>query len=74
MRNFLGGGLKDTDQYLEKGVITGIMRIAQQSIFPGLNNPGVYTLLSSKFNTFFGFAESTRLKRWPLSFQVKKHL
>ena len=33
MRNFLSGGLKDMDQYLEKSVITGIMRIGKESIF-----------------------------------------
>jgi hypothetical protein len=57
MRNFLCGGLKDTGQYLEKGVLTGIMRIAQESIFSGLNNPGVFTLLSEAFNDKFGFTE-----------------
>jgi hypothetical protein len=57
MRNFLGGGLKDTDQYLEKSIITGIMRIARESIFSDLNNPGVYTLLSKEFDDKFGFTE-----------------
>jgi hypothetical protein len=57
IRNFLCGGLKDTDQYLEKGVVTGIMRIAKESIFSGLNNPGVYTLLSKEFDDKFGFTE-----------------
>jgi len=57
MRNFLCGGLKDTDQYLEKSIITGIMRIARESIFSGLNNPGVYTLLSEEFDDKFGFTE-----------------
>jgi hypothetical protein len=57
MRNFLCGGLKDTDQYLEKSVLTGIMRIARESIFSGLNNPGVYTLLSKEFDDKFGFTE-----------------
>jgi hypothetical protein len=56
-RNFLSGGLKDTDQYLEKSVLTGIMRIAKESIFSGLNNPGVYTLLSEAFSDKFGFTE-----------------
>jgi hypothetical protein len=69
MRNFLGGGLKDTDQYLEKGVITGIMRIARESIFSGLNNPGVYTLLSEEFNDHFGFTE-TEIKTMLDDFQV----
>ena len=40
MRNFLGGGLKDTDQYLEKGIVIGIMRIAEISIQP--QKPGIY--------------------------------
>ncbi|MGE5343934.1 MAG: AAA family ATPase [Candidatus Omnitrophota bacterium] len=57
MRNFLGGALKDTGKYLEKGVLTGVMRIARESIFSGLNNPGVYTLLSEKFDDKFGFTE-----------------
>jgi hypothetical protein len=57
MRNFLGGSLKDTDQYLEKSVITGIMRIARESIFSDLNNAGVYTLLSEEFDDKFGFTE-----------------
>ncbi len=57
MRNFLCGGLKDTGQYLEKSVITGIMRVAKESIFSGLNNPGVYTLLSEAFSDKFGFTE-----------------
>jgi hypothetical protein len=57
VRNFLCGGLKDTGQYLEKSIITGIMRIAKESIFSGLNNPGVYTLLSEEFDEQFGFTE-----------------
>jgi hypothetical protein len=55
IRNFLCGGLKDTGPYLEKSILTGIMRIAQESIFSGLNNPGVYTLLSKEFDDKFGF-------------------
>ncbi len=57
MRNFLSGGLKDTDLYLEKSVLTGIMRLAKESVFSGLNNPGVYTLLSEEFSDKFGFTE-----------------
>ena len=40
MRNFLSGGLKD-NEHLFKGVITGILRVAKESIFSGLNNLGV---------------------------------
>ena len=56
MRNFLSGGFKD-NEHLFKGVITGILRVAKESIFSGLNNLGVYTLLSSKFSASFGFTE-----------------
>jgi hypothetical protein len=58
IRNFLCGGLKDTGQYLQKSVVTGIMRIARESIFSGPNNPGVYTLLSKEFDDKFGFTEN----------------
>jgi hypothetical protein len=56
MRNFLSGGLKDNVN-LEKGVVTGIMRIARESIFSGLNNLGVFTLLRSEFSEVFGLTE-----------------
>ncbi|MCU0287528.1 MAG: ATP-binding protein [Acidobacteria bacterium] len=56
-RNFLSGGLKDTGQYLEKGVLTGVFRLARESIFSGLNNPGVFSLLAEEFDDKFGFTE-----------------
>ncbi|MCP4110023.1 MAG: AAA family ATPase [Desulfobacteraceae bacterium] len=54
MRNLLSGGLKD-NKYLFKGVLTGILRVAKESVFSSLNNLGVCTLLSKEFNTCFGF-------------------
>jgi len=57
MRNFLSGGLKD-NVHLEKGVLTGIMRVAKESIFSGLNNLAVFTLLRPEFSTAFGLMES----------------
>ncbi|MCP4137185.1 MAG: AAA family ATPase [bacterium] len=59
-RGFLGAGLKDNSS-LEKSVVTGIMRVARESIFSGLNNLGVFTLLSEEFSDKFGFTE-TELK------------
>src|SRR6185436_16988734 len=52
----LTSGLKD-NPHLERGVVTGILRIARESIFSGLNNLGVYTLLDTAFSTCFGFTE-----------------
>ncbi len=57
MRNLLSGGLKD-NVHLFKGILTGILRVAKESVFSGLNNLGVYTLLDKAFNTSFGFTES----------------
>ncbi|RMH77979.1 MAG: AAA family ATPase [Calditrichaeota bacterium] len=56
MRNLLSGGLKD-NPYLEKGVITGILRVAKESIFSGLNNLAVFTLIRPEFSDKFGFTE-----------------
>jgi hypothetical protein len=53
-RNFLSGGLKD-NPHLFKGVVTGILRLAKESIFSGLNNLAVHSLLSVRFATDFGF-------------------
>ncbi|HSO00306.1 MAG TPA: AAA family ATPase [Candidatus Nanopelagicales bacterium] len=56
-RTFLTDGLKG-NPHLHRGVLTGILRIAKESIFSGLNNLGVYTLLSYDFSTSFGFTEA----------------
>jgi len=56
MRGLLGSALKDNDS-LHKGIITGTLRISKESIFTGLNNPSVYTLLNSNFNDKFGFTQ-----------------
>jgi hypothetical protein len=49
--------LKD-NQHLERAVMTGILRVSQESIFSDLNNVGVYSLLRQEFNTCFGFTEA----------------
>lgn len=56
MRSLLGGALKDNTS-LEKGVLTGILRVAKESIFSGLNNLEVCTLLRSDFSTHFGLLD-----------------
>jgi len=57
MRNLLSGAYK-YNKYLYKGVLTGILRVAKESIFSGLNNLEVYTILSKKYAEFFGFTEA----------------
>ena len=48
-RRFLGGGLKDNDS-LKKGVLTGILRIAKESVFSGLNNLTIHSILDEPFS------------------------
>jgi len=55
-RSFLTNGLKD-NPHLAKAVLTGILRVAKESIFSGLNNLAVRTLIATEFNTCFGFTE-----------------
>jgi len=57
MRNLLSGAFKDND-FIFKGVITGILRVSKESIFSGLNNISVYTILDNQFSDKFGFTET----------------
>ena len=68
VRNLLSGAFKD-NIYLYKGVITGILRISKESIFTGLNNVSVFTVLENQFSDKFGFTES-EVKEIMLDFNV----
>lgn len=54
LRSFLGSALKGNDS-LEFAVLTGIMRIAHESIFSGLNNLTVNDVFSTEADEMFGF-------------------
>ncbi len=54
MRNFFSGAFKD-NKYLSYGFLTGILRIAQESIFSGLNNLTVNSVMEEEYDSFFGF-------------------
>lgn len=53
-RSFMGSTFKD-NPFLNRGVITGIMRISQESMFSDINNIAVYSLTSNAFRSAFGF-------------------
>ncbi|MDD7410589.1 AAA family ATPase [Fusobacterium gastrosuis] len=55
-RTFLGAALKD-NKYLQMGVMAGILRVAKEGIFSGLNNLAVYTILDNDYSNFFGLTE-----------------
>ncbi len=55
-KTFMGAVLKDNDRYLQKAVLTGILKVSKESIFSDLNNIKVYTLLDKEFSDKFGFS------------------
>ena len=55
-KNFYGDALKD-NSYLQYGVMTGILRIAKEGIFSGLNNLKVDTIFNERYSDFFGLTE-----------------
>ncbi|WP_341758088.1 AAA family ATPase [Candidatus Tisiphia endosymbiont of Ditula angustiorana] len=56
-RGIFGSSLK-SNPYVEKGVITGILRIAKANLFSDLNNVTEYTLLDDDFSKFYGFTQA----------------
>lgn len=56
MRAFMNEGFKN-NVYLHKGVLTGIFRVAKESIFSDMNNLNVSTILSDNYREFFGFTQ-----------------
>lgn len=56
MRTFFSGAFKD-NEHLSYGFLTGILRIAQESIFSGLNNVTVNSVMDQEYSSFFGFTD-----------------
>ncbi len=54
MRNLFSGGLKD-NRHLSYGFLTGILCVAKESIFSGLNNLKVNSILDNQYSEYFGF-------------------
>ena len=54
MRNLFSGGLKD-NKHLSYGFLTGILRVAKESIFSGLNNLKINSVLDDRYSKYFGF-------------------
>lgn len=56
MRNFFSGGLKD-NPHLAFGFLTGILRVAKESIFSGMNNLKINSILDESYSEYFGFTK-----------------
>ena len=87
IRNFFSAALKD-NPYVKLSVMTGILRVAKESIFSGLNNVRVYSVLDKRFSSYFGFtsaevqtmaeyyeaeAKLPEIKQWYDGYKFGKH-
>ena len=61
LRSVFSSALKTNDA-LEKGIMTGCLRISKESIFTGLNNFTSYSILNNIGNEYFGFTEKEVLQ------------
>ena len=71
-KSLYGAVLKD-NEYLEMGVMTGILRVAKENIFSGLNNIKVHSILNEQFTEYFGVLENeveTALKDFGLEYDL----
>ena len=56
MRNLFSCAFKD-NRHLAYGFLTGILRVAKESIFSGLNNLSVDSVLDVRYSRYFGFTQ-----------------
>ena len=71
LRSFYGVTFKD-NAYLEKTVLTGVSRVAKESIFSGANNFDVYTVLDEEFSEDFGIT-TEEMKKVIEDFNVQEN-
>ena len=73
-RDFYSTVLKD-NEYLEMAVLTGIVRVAKENIFSGLNNLRVYDNFVDKYPSYFGLTQKEveeALKYYEVDFEIDK--
>ena len=72
-RNLYSSALK-TNSNLKMGVLTGIVQVAKEGIFSGLNNVITYNILGNDFETFFGLSEEEveeALKYFEMTYEIE---
>ena len=73
-RDFYSTVLKD-NEYLEMAVLTGIVRVAKENIFSGLNNLYVYDTFDDGYSSYFGLTQKEveeALKYYEIDFEIDK--
>ena len=61
LKDFFGSAMKSNNS-LEKGLMTGILRISKNSMLSEMNNLKVYGVLEEKYSRYFGFSEEEILR------------
>jgi len=56
MKALFGAALK-SNSCLDRAIVTGILRVAKESLFSGLNNVSIYTIIQPDYSQHFGFTE-----------------
>ena len=61
-----------TNEYLQFAVVTGCLRISKESVFTGLNNFKVLSIVDRRFDEHFGFTDA-EVKQLLKSYQLEHH-
>lgn len=56
LRNMFSSALKG-NPFIEKGLMTGILRVSKNELLSGLNNVEIYSLFDTNYDQYFGFTE-----------------
>ena len=72
IRGMLGQALK-TNEFLQFAVLTGCLRVSEESIFTGLNNFKVLSITDNRFDEQFGFTD-TEVKQLLAAYNLADHL
>ena len=73
MRNLFSGGLKD-NPHLSYGFLTGILCVAKESIFSGLNNLKINSILDERYSEYFSFTSGAVFHPWEESLRVRHNV
>ncbi len=76
VRNLFSSVLKD-NAYLKRAILTGILRVSKESLFSGLSNVKIYSVLHNKYSSYFGFTgqetnELLRKSKLPINLKITK--
>jgi hypothetical protein len=71
IRSLLGSALKD-NPFLEFAAITGCLRISKESIFTGLNNLAVNSILGTDYTEYFGFTQE-EVTQMLIAYHLESH-